>query len=61
MIEACHALGLTVVGSMPYAMGDGFHRYATPEMLRFALDGVDIVNIGSSNIEHISEALEQLV
>lgn len=61
MIEACHALDLTVVGSMPYAMGNGFHRYSALEMLRFALDGVDIVNIGSSNIEHISEALKQLV
>jgi len=61
MIEACHDLGLTVVGSMPYAMGQGFDKFTAPEMLRFALDGADIVNIGSSNIEHISEALEQLV
>lgn len=61
LIDACHALSLTVVGSMPYAMGDGFHRFTASEMLRFALDGVDIVNLGSSNIEHIAEALEQLV
>ena len=60
MIEACHTLGLTVVGSMPYAMGHGFDRFTVSEMLRFALDGVDIVNVGSSNIEHISEALAQL-
>ncbi|MBE5901329.1 MAG: aldo/keto reductase [Lachnospiraceae bacterium] len=60
MIEACHALGLTVVGSMPYAMGDGFTRRTASEMLQFALDGVDIVNVGSSSIEHISEALNLL-
>lgn len=61
MIEACHALGLTVVGSMPYAMGQGFDKFTASEMLRFALDGVDIVNIGSCSIEHISEALEQII
>ena len=60
MIDACHALGLTIVGSMPYAMGHGFNRFTASEMLCFALKGVDIVNIGSSNIEHISEALKQL-
>lgn len=60
MIEACHALGLTVVGSMPYAMGDGFTRHTASEMLQFALDGVDIVNVGSSNVEHIAEALKKL-
>lgn len=58
MIEACHTLGLTVVGSMPYAMGHGFDRFTVSEMLRFALDGVDIVNVGSCNIEHISEAIQ---
>ena len=51
-------MGLTVVGSMPFAMGDGFEKYTSEELLSFALDGVDVVNIGSRNNNHIKEILD---
>lgn len=55
VVEACKELGLETVGSMPFAMGDGFEKYTIKELLEFALDGVDHVNVGSKNIDHIKE------
>ena len=37
MIEACKALELETVASMPFAMGDGFKKYALSDMLDFVL------------------------
>ncbi len=38
----------------------GFEKAALKEMLSFALNGVDAVNIGSKNVRHIQEILESI-
>lgn len=58
LIDACHKLGFETVGSMPFAMGDGFEKYTINELLNFALEGVDHVIVGSKNISHIKEIIE---
>lgn len=58
LIDACHELGFETVGSMPFAMGDGFEKYTINELLNFALEGVDHVIVGSKNISHIKEIIE---
>lgn len=58
LADACKKLGLTTVGSMPFAMGDGLDKYTKRELLDFALSGVDHIIIGSKNIEHIKEVQE---
>lgn len=60
LIEAARRLGLRVVGSMPMCSGKGFGRYTLREMITFALDGVDAVNIGSKNVKHIQEILDMV-
>lgn len=58
LIEAARRLGLHVTGSMPMCSGRGFEWYTLREMITFALDGVDAVNIGSKNVKHIQEILD---
>ncbi len=58
IIDTCKELGLSTVGSMPFAMGDGFQQYTAKELLDFALSGVDHVIVGSKNIAHIREVQE---
>lgn len=58
IVDACKELGLSTVGSMPFAMGDGFKQYTVKELLDFALVGVDHVIVGSKNITHIKEIQE---
>lgn len=58
LVDACKALGLSTVGSMPFAMGDGLKQYTAKELLDFALSGVDHVIVGSKNIAHIKEVKE---
>ena len=58
LIDISKILGFTVVGSMPFSMGDGFEKHTTDELLSFALEGVDAVNIGSRNNNHIKEILD---
>ncbi|MGN0143205.1 MAG: aldo/keto reductase [Roseburia sp.] len=58
LIDGARKLGLHVVGSMPFAAGGGFKKYAMEQMLSYALQGVDCVNVGSKNIVHIREILE---
>lgn len=60
VVEACKELGLETVGSMPFAMGNGFEKYKMKELLDFALDGVDHVIVGSKNINHIKEILNAI-
>lgn len=60
LIDACHRLGLETVGSMPFAMGDGFDKYSLRELLLFALDGMDHIIFGSKNINHIREILDMM-
>lgn len=59
-IEACKRLGLETVGSMPFAMGEGFEMYSHEKLLRFALAALDHVIVGSKNVEHIKENLAVL-
>ncbi len=58
LIDACRKLGLETVGSMPFAMGDGFDKYSLKELLLFALDGTDHIIFGSKNINHIRDILD---
>lgn len=57
MIEACKALELETVASMPFAMGDGFKKYALSDMLDFVLKKMNHVIVGSKNPKHIEEIL----
>ena len=57
LIEACHRLGFETVGSMPLAMGDGLEKYSLDKLLKFVLDGMDHIIVGSKNIEHIEEII----
>ncbi len=57
LVEAAHRMGLQVIGSMPLCCGEGFGKYTLEEMLSFAQSGVDAVNVGSRNVEHIREIL----
>ena len=60
LVEAAHRMGLKVVGSKPLCGGEGFEKATLEEMLSFALNGVDAVNIGSKNVKHIQEILNLL-
>ena len=57
MIEACKALELETVASMPFAMGDGFKKYALSDMLDFVSKKMNHVIVGSKNPKHIEEIL----
>lgn len=58
LIEASRKMGLKVIGSMPLGCGKGFEKATLKEMLSFALNGVDAVNIGSKHVKHIQEILD---
>lgn len=58
LIKAARKLGMHVTGSMPMCSGKGFEQHTLKEMITFALDGVDTVNIGSKNVKHIQEILD---
>lgn len=60
LVEAAHRMGLKVIGSMPLCGGRGFEKAALDEMISFALNGVDAINVGSRNVEHIREILGRL-
>ncbi|MCM1047272.1 MAG: aldo/keto reductase [Clostridiales bacterium] len=60
LVEAAHRMGLKVIGSKPLCSGKGFARAGLKEMISFALRGVDAINIGSKNVEHIQEILDML-
>ena len=57
LVEAAHRMGLKVIGSKPLCGGEGFAKATLKEMISFALNGVDAINIGSKNCEHIREIL----
>ncbi|MCM1065766.1 MAG: aldo/keto reductase [Eubacterium sp.] len=57
LIEAAHKMGLKVIGSMPLNCGEGLKESSLEEMISFALNGVDAINVGSKNAEHIQEIL----
>ena len=58
LIEAAGKLDFHIVGSMPFDAGRGFGKASLQQMLSFAINGVDTVNVGSKNIEHIREIIE---
>ncbi len=58
LIEAAHKAGLKVIGSMPLNCGEGFQKASLEEMVSFALNSVDGINIGSKNVAHIREILD---
>lgn len=60
LMEASHKMGLKVIGSMPLMCGKGFEKFTLKEMVSFALNGVDAINIGSKNVKHIQEILEMI-
>lgn len=60
LIEAAHRIGLKVIGSMPLGCGKGFEEFTLEKMISFALNGVDAINIGSKNVNHIQEILNVL-
>lgn len=55
LVEAAHRMGMQVVGSMPLDCGEGFGKYTLEEMISYALNGVDAINVGSRNVGHIRE------
>lgn len=60
LVEAAHRMGLKVIGSMPLCCGKGFEKATLEEMIAFALNGVDAINVGSKNVQHIQEILDIL-
>lgn len=60
LVEAAHRMGLTVIGSMPLCCGKGFENATLEEMISFALNEVDAINVGSKNVKHIQEILDIL-
>ena len=60
LFEAAHRMGLKVIGSMPLCGGEGFEKTTLEEMISFALNGVDAINIGSRNVKHIQEIIDIL-
>lgn len=58
LVEAAHQMGLKVIGSMPLCGGEGFEKATLEEMISFALNGVDAINVGSRNVKHIQEILK---
>lgn len=58
LVEAAHRMGLKVIGSKPLCGGAGFEKATLEEMISFALNGVDAINVGSKNVEHIQEILK---
>lgn len=60
LIEAARRMGLKVIGSMPLCSGKGFGQSTLAEMISFALNGVDAINIGSKNVGHIQEILNHI-
>ncbi len=58
LTEAAGKLDFYIVGSMPFDAGRGFGKASLQQMLSFAINGVDTVNVGSKNIEHIREIIE---
>ncbi len=58
LVEAAHRMGLNVIGSKPLCGGEGFEKATLEEMISFALNGVDAINVGSRNQEHIQEILD---
>lgn len=58
LVEAAHRMGLNVIGSKPLCGGEGFEKATLEEMISFALSGVDAINVGSKNVEHIQEILK---
>ena len=61
LVEAAHRIGLKVIGSMPLCCGEGFEKATLEEMISFALNGVDAINVGSKNVQHIQEILNILI
>lgn len=57
LVEAAHRMGMKVIGSKPLCGGEAFGKYTLEEMISYALSGVDAVNVGSKNVEHIREIL----
>lgn len=55
LVEAAHRMGMRVIGSMPLGCGEGFGKYTLEEMISYALNGVDAINVGSRNVGHIWE------
>ena len=60
LVETAHRMGLKVIGSKPLCGGEGFEKATLEEMISFALNGVDAINIGSKNVKHIQEILDIL-
>ncbi|MDE6751122.1 MAG: aldo/keto reductase [Lachnospiraceae bacterium] len=60
LVEAAHRMGLKVIGSMPLCCGKGFDKATLEEMISFALNGMDAINVGSKNVKHIQEILDIL-
>lgn len=58
LVDAAHRMGMKVIGSKPLCGGEGFGKYTLEEMISYALNGVDAVNVGSRNVEHIREILQ---
>ncbi len=58
LVDAAHQMGLRVIGSKPLCGGKGFEKATLREMISFALNGVDAINVGSKNKNHIQEILD---
>lgn len=58
LVDAAHRMGLKVIGSKPLCGGKGFEEATLQEMISFALNGVDAINVGSKNRAHIQEILD---